>query len=110
MGFICGTRCDAFVEETMSTHVPAGKTLAIHSVVVAPAWQRRGAATVGLRQYIAEVRAEASVEDVIGGADARASSRGTDPSPRRLTWEGTLDARRGDVVRGRSRVETGTSP
>ena len=50
-GFICGTRCEAFTEASMDTHAAAGPVLAIHSVVTAPAFRRRGVALEGLRQY-----------------------------------------------------------
>ena len=35
-GFVCGTRCATFEEESMAAHDPAGSILAIHSVVVKP--------------------------------------------------------------------------
>ena len=62
-GFICGTRCEAFTEASMATHAAAGPVLAIHSVVTAPAFRRRGVALEGLRQY-AEAVAGDGVESV----------------------------------------------
>ncbi|GMI04900.1 hypothetical protein TrRE_jg5085 [Triparma retinervis] len=54
-GFICGTRCEEFVEETMSTHSPSGPILAIHSVCVAEEYRRKKVATSMLRQYVNDV-------------------------------------------------------
>lgn len=57
LGFICSTRCKEFTEESMSTHVSDGPLLAIHSVVVAPEYQRQGIATAMLRDYIQTIQA-----------------------------------------------------
>ena len=42
IGFITGTRCHNFDEESMKTHDPSGKLLAIHSVVVAKEYRCKG--------------------------------------------------------------------
>ena len=55
-GFVCGTRCATFEEESMATHDPSGSILAIHSVVVKPALRRRGVALRALRRYVHDVR------------------------------------------------------
>jgi uncharacterized protein YciI/GNAT superfamily N-acetyltransferase len=52
IGFVCGTRCDHFTEDSMSTHIDDGCLLAIHSVVVDEAYRRRGVATAMLRHYV----------------------------------------------------------
>jgi GNAT superfamily N-acetyltransferase len=56
VGFICGTKCRAFTHESMRQHEPHGKLLAIHSVVVAEPYRRRGIATKMLREYIDRIR------------------------------------------------------
>jgi GNAT superfamily N-acetyltransferase len=56
VGFVCGTKCHAFTHESMRQHEPHGKLLAIHSVVVAEPYRRRGIATKMLREYIDRVR------------------------------------------------------
>jgi len=56
LGFVCSTRCKEFTEESMSTHVSDGPLLAIHSVVVAPEYQRQGIATAMLRDYIQTIQ------------------------------------------------------
>ena len=55
-GFVCGTRCATFEEESMAKHDPSGNILAIHSVVVKPALRRRGIALRALRRYVHDVR------------------------------------------------------
>ena len=52
IGFICGTRCDQFEEESMSTHTPTGPYLAIHSVVVHQDYRRKGIASDMLKEYL----------------------------------------------------------
>jgi GNAT superfamily N-acetyltransferase/uncharacterized protein YciI len=52
IGFVCGTRCDDFTEDSMSSHNEDGRLLAIHSVVVDEAYRRRGVATAMLRRYV----------------------------------------------------------
>ena len=58
IGFICGTRCDEFTEESMAQHDPTGKYLAIHSVVVAGERRREGLASLALRWYADEMKCE----------------------------------------------------
>jgi predicted PhzF superfamily epimerase YddE/YHI9/GNAT superfamily N-acetyltransferase len=55
VGFVCATRCRQFRAESMSTHVPDGELLAIHSVVVREGHRRRGVATAMLKDYLALV-------------------------------------------------------
>ena len=55
IGFICSTRCHTFTHNSMSVHVPDGSILAIHSVVVAEAYRRRGIATQMLQSYIHDI-------------------------------------------------------
>src|SRR3569832_28593 len=42
VGFVCATRCRVFRAESMSTHIPDGELLAIHSVVVKEEFRRQG--------------------------------------------------------------------
>ena len=63
-GFICGTRCEAFDEASMARHSAGAPIVAIHSVVTAPRFRRRGVALDGLRQYVALVAADESVAAV----------------------------------------------
>ena len=56
IGFICSTKCISFQHESMTTHVPNGTLLAIHSVVIAEPYRRRGVATRMLREYIHTVK------------------------------------------------------
>ncbi|KAL7544997.1 hypothetical protein ACHAWF_008368, partial [Thalassiosira exigua] len=71
VGFVCGTRCREFAEESMSTHVPRGKILAIHSVVVDASHRRRGIARAMLRRYLAETTGRRGVERTMLLAKAR---------------------------------------
>jgi len=52
VGFINGTRCDEFTEESMEEHDACGKYLAIHSVCVKEEYRRKGFATAMLKKYI----------------------------------------------------------
>ncbi|KAL3903046.1 MAG: hypothetical protein SGILL_010596 [Bacillariaceae sp.] len=52
VGFICSTRCNEFTEESMSTNDPAGKLLAIHSVVVEEPYRKQGIAKAMLKRYV----------------------------------------------------------
>jgi predicted PhzF superfamily epimerase YddE/YHI9/ribosomal protein S18 acetylase RimI-like enzyme len=62
VGFVCATRCRQFRAESMSTHVPDGELLAIHSVVVKREHRRRGLGTAMLKDYLAFVAADAAAE------------------------------------------------
>eukprot|EP01134_Creolimax_fragrantissima_P006482 CFRG6482T1 len=55
IGFINSTRCDEFVEETMTSHMPTGPILAIHSVVVDHPYRRQGLASAMLTAYIEQI-------------------------------------------------------
>ena len=56
IGFVCATRCQDFQEESMSTHDPSGSLLAIHSVVVAEKYRRKGIAAAMLKAYLQKVK------------------------------------------------------
>lgn len=66
IGFICSTRCDSFQEESMSSHVPTGIYLAIHSVVVEESYRRKGVATAMLTQYLETVQRHVNEENGLG--------------------------------------------
>lgn len=68
-GFICGTLCNEFTAESMSTHLPSGECLAIHSVVVEPSLRRRGVALAGLRQYVSSVSPQVKSIKLIAKAE-----------------------------------------
>jgi GNAT superfamily N-acetyltransferase len=72
IGFVCGTKCHAFTHETMSVHDPTGTILAVHSVVLAEPYRRRGIATRMLRQYVERIR-EAAAVSVSQSASAKQS-------------------------------------
>jgi ribosomal protein S18 acetylase RimI-like enzyme len=57
VGYICSTRCREFEHESMATHVPDGRLLAIHSVVVPEEYRRKGIATKMLKDYVEHMRA-----------------------------------------------------
>lgn len=59
LGFVCGTAtaADVLEEVAMSSHDAHGTTLCIHSVVVAPAFRRRGFARWMLTAYLQAVAA-----------------------------------------------------
>jgi guanine nucleotide exchange factor len=63
VGFINGTKTSAteIHHDSMSSHVPEGRTLVIHSVTVDPAHRRKGIATTMLKQYVSAMRARADV-------------------------------------------------
>jgi ribosomal protein S18 acetylase RimI-like enzyme len=65
VGFICGTRADSMTAESMTTHVPSGRLLAIHSVAVEPSYRRRGVATFVLEKYITEMKKDPSLEKLV---------------------------------------------
>jgi len=52
IGFVTGTRCRTFDKESMRTHNPAGKLLAIHSVVVSEEYRKKGIGTQILENYL----------------------------------------------------------
>jgi ribosomal protein S18 acetylase RimI-like enzyme len=56
IGFICSTKCLSFQHESLTTHVPNGNVLAIHSVVIAAPYRRRGLASRMLRGYVEMVQ------------------------------------------------------
>ena len=58
IGFICSTRCDAFTEDSMSTHNPSGEILAIHSVVIDSPYRRQGIASAMMKNYLKTVTKE----------------------------------------------------
>lgn len=52
VGFVTATRCHAFTEESMEVHHPSGPLLAIHSVVVDPAYRNLGYGGQMMKNYI----------------------------------------------------------
>ena len=68
VGLVCGTRCSLFEEESMSSHDPEGKLLAIHSVVVQEKYRRKGIASAMLKRYVEKVQVEnmdGSIESMV---------------------------------------------
>ena len=67
LGYICSTRCDQFTHESMRTHQPRGRLLAIHSVVVHENYRRLGLATEMLQEYLRyiESKNEKSLEKIV---------------------------------------------
>lgn len=68
VGFVCGTRCSLFEDESMTTNVPTGKFLAIHSVVVREEHRRKGIASEMLKRYVEKVQLEnidGSIESIV---------------------------------------------
>jgi uncharacterized protein YciI/GNAT superfamily N-acetyltransferase len=63
VGFVCATRCTDFEEQSMSTHVPLGPLLAIHSDVVKEDYRRKGIASAMLKAYLRTVQ-----EDNVDGS------------------------------------------
>ncbi|OEU22974.1 hypothetical protein FRACYDRAFT_178942 [Fragilariopsis cylindrus CCMP1102] len=55
LGFICGTRCNEFTEESMSEHDKDGRLLAIHSVVIDEQYRRKGIASKMLKRYVQDI-------------------------------------------------------
>jgi len=55
IGFITATRCHTFDEESMKTHNPSGKFLAIHSVVVDNKYRSRGIGSRMMANYLKAV-------------------------------------------------------
>jgi uncharacterized protein YciI/ribosomal protein S18 acetylase RimI-like enzyme len=56
VGFVCSTRCTSFTEDSMSTHNPKGRLLAVHSVVVEERFRNCGIAKAMLRHYIQSIQ------------------------------------------------------
>lgn len=65
IGFVCGTKCNAFTHESMSEHDETGKLLAVHSVVVKAEYRRQGIATRMLQDYISTVQHQKSPPEQI---------------------------------------------
>jgi len=63
IGFVCGTRCTEFSEQSMSEHNPSGKLLAIHSIVVEERYRRKGIASKMTKQYIRNIIAREKEND-----------------------------------------------
>jgi predicted PhzF superfamily epimerase YddE/YHI9/ribosomal protein S18 acetylase RimI-like enzyme len=55
VGYICSTRCRAISAASLTTHIPSGPLLAIHSIAVHPTYRRLGVATHLLRDFIETV-------------------------------------------------------
>jgi len=56
IGYITASRCHTFNKESMSVHSSTGPILAIHSIVVAEPFRRKGYASAMLDNYIKTVR------------------------------------------------------
>jgi GNAT superfamily N-acetyltransferase len=56
IGYITATRCHAFNKESMSVHSSTGPLLAIHSIVIAEPYRRKGYATAMIDNYIKTVQ------------------------------------------------------
>jgi ribosomal protein S18 acetylase RimI-like enzyme/uncharacterized protein YciI len=56
VGFIMATRCTEFSKDSMSTHVPTGRLLAIHSVAVKEEFSRKGIASAMLKAYLRSIQ------------------------------------------------------
>ncbi|KAJ2861757.1 hypothetical protein GGI22_002370 [Coemansia erecta] len=71
VGYITSTQAASplVTHDSMSTHDPRGSTACIHSVCVAPAWQRKGVATRLLELYPQSIR---RYNSTIDGADGSA--------------------------------------
>lgn len=54
IGYICATLSDkeTFTHDSMSTHVPAGKSICVHSVCIDPQYHRRGFGLELLKYYL----------------------------------------------------------
>ena len=55
IGYVAGTRCHTFDEESMKSHDPSGKLLAIHSVVVEKKHRKKGIGTQIMANYLKAV-------------------------------------------------------
>jgi PhzF family phenazine biosynthesis protein len=56
IGFVCSTQCITFEHDSMTTHYPNGRILAIHSVVIEERFRRNGYATTMLLDYVKQLR------------------------------------------------------
>uniref|UniRef100_A0A7S3QJF7 N-acetyltransferase domain-containing protein n=1 Tax=Chaetoceros debilis TaxID=122233 RepID=A0A7S3QJF7_9STRA len=56
IGFITASRCRSFDEESMKTHDPTGKLLAIHSVVVNEKYRKRGIGSKMMKNYLESLK------------------------------------------------------
>jgi len=81
-GFVCGTRCSEFTEETMSKHTPDGPVLAIHSVCVESKYRRKRVATAILRKVrLDEERSDELITLALGTKTAHACTFIQDVTP-----------------------------
>ncbi|XP_014672165.1 PREDICTED: uncharacterized N-acetyltransferase C9.02c-like [Priapulus caudatus] len=57
IGYICSTRAndDTLTEESMSTHVPSGESVCIHSVCIDSSYRRQGMALALLKAYVEHI-------------------------------------------------------
>ena len=67
LGFVCGTRSaePELTEESMRRHDPAGSSLCVHSVVVAPTHRRAGLGSELLARYLEHAWTLAGVERLL---------------------------------------------
>jgi ribosomal protein S18 acetylase RimI-like enzyme len=79
VGFVCGTRCTSFTHESMATHHPQGRLLAIHSVVVREDCRRQGLARQMLQDYLAHIEAAQAAAEA--AAAVVPSSKSVVPPP-----------------------------
>ena len=58
VGYSCGTltAADKLTEKSMQEHEPTGQTLCLHSVCVAPEYQRQGIATKMVKAYLTYIK------------------------------------------------------
>lgn len=84
IGFVCSTKCHAFAHESMSVHEPAGRLLAVHSVVVAEPYRRQGIATRLLREYVRRITAMAAAAAEPEDPPPPNCNSGGDAPPRKI--------------------------
>jgi ribosomal protein S18 acetylase RimI-like enzyme len=67
VGFVCGTRAPgaSLTHESLRHHDPAGESLCVHSVVVAPEARRRGIGSALVRAVVARARELSGVRRVL---------------------------------------------
>jgi ribosomal protein S18 acetylase RimI-like enzyme len=65
LGFICGTRCNEFTEESMSEHNKDGRLLAVHSVVIDEQYRRKGIASKMMKRYVRDIIVQEEEEEVL---------------------------------------------